>query len=146
MFNKQKAMFILRSSKTHCEADLPQIIKLSQTHKDKKLLIKEIKFANRGILCPYRALQQYIKLQPLSQSTNENFFIFRDKSTVQAYQFRNVLREIITKCGFDSHLYDCHRFRTGRSLDRLKMGYSVESIKKIGCWKSNAIYTYLNRG
>ena len=61
--NKPKAMFILRSSKTTTRGDLPQIIKLSQSTADLKLLINEVDFGKRRILCPYAALDRYIAMR-----------------------------------------------------------------------------------
>ena len=45
--------------------------------------------------------------------------------------------------GFKDELYSVHSVRMGRACDLLKLGLSVESIKKIGRWRSNAVFRYL---
>ena len=42
----------------------------------------------------------------------------------------------------DPSLYSCQGVRLGYALDLLDMGLSVETIKKMGRWRSNAIYEY----
>ena len=44
---------------------------------------------------------------------------------------------------FDDTLYGTHSLRSGRTCDLYKLGLSVETIKKIGRWKSNAVFRYL---
>ena len=54
-----------------------------------------------------------------------------------------VLKFIIKKAGFDQKLYNCQSLRIGRASDMLKLGISIETIKKLGRWTSNAVFTYL---
>ena len=56
---------------------------------------------------------------------------------------RNVLKIAIQASGFDKDVYNCGSLRIGRASDLLKLGISVETIKKIGRWRSNAVFTYL---
>ena len=42
-----------------------------------------------------------------------------------------------------SELYLFHGFQSGRASDLLKLGVSVETIKKLGRWHSNAVFRYL---
>ena len=54
-----------------------------------------------------------------------------------------ILKLMKDKCGLDSRLYNTHSLRTGCALDLLKLGLSVETIKKLGRWKSNTVFMYL---
>ena len=47
--------------------------------------------------------------------------------------------------GLEEVNYDTHSLRIGCAKDLQKAGLSVESIKDIGRWKSNAVYQYLNK-
>ena len=57
---------------------------------------------------------------------------------------RNTLKHILQFAGFKKEYYCVHSFRTGRAMDLLKYGVLVETIKKLGRWKSNAVFTYLS--
>ena len=90
--------------------------------------------------CPYEALWSYTAIRPKYNSLNEAFFVFRDRSPVMPQQLRGVLKKILMIESFDKKLYLVHGLCAGRAIDLMEMGVSVESIKKIGCWKSNAVF------
>ena len=50
---------------------------------------------------------------------------------------------MLTQAGYNSKLYTFHSERSRRALDLLKLGLSVETIKRLGRWKSNAVFRYL---
>ena len=134
--NKKKMMFILRSSKTHNAGPQPQIIKISSAaswggHN------------SLGHFCPFASLQKYITIRRKQVEPNKQFFIFRDRAPVKAYNFRKILKAAIKKIGLDDSLYESHSLRIGRATQLLKIGLSVETIKKLGCWCSNAVCAYL---
>ena len=123
-------MFILRSSKTHNKSSFPQTVKISQKQdnlKDKKI----------RTYCPYR---RYLNNRGAFNDYEENFFVFKGGSPVEITQFHNTLKLMIKIAGFD---YSMHSLRGGHSLDLMSSGLSVETIKKLGRWKSNAVYNYL---
>ena len=60
---------------------------------------------------------------------DEQFFIFRDKSPVQPQNIRNLLRDLLKNLNLDPLLYDVHSFRSGRTVDLSKFGYSLEKDK-----------------
>ena len=71
------------------------------------------------------------------------FFIFKDGSHVSANHMHNVLRKMLQRVNLDPSLYNTHSLRIGRSCDLLKYGYSIEQVKMMGHWKSNAVYRLL---
>ena len=93
--------------------------------------------------CPYKLLQEYIDIRPHSTSEIEQFFVFADRSPVTPLQARETLKTMITRISFQSRLYNFYSLRIDRCSDLLKYGVSVETIKKIGHWKSNAVFSYL---
>ena len=135
--NKEKILFILRSSKTHGTYARPQLIKIST-----------VEFKN-GIqnrphrVCPYVTLCLYFKHRPRYFNTNEPLFIFKDLSPVTDSHMRSTLHLMLKLMGYKEFLYNCHSFCSGRSCDLLKFGVSVETIKKLGRWTSNVVYSYL---
>ena len=134
--NKDKIMLVLYSSKTHGAESGPQKIKISAAATKSK--IRSQKF-----FCPFKLVIHFMKLRGSYLSTKEAFFVFRDRNPVQASQFRTVLRSLLTRINLDGTLYDIHSFRSGRTSDLEKFGYSIDQIKAMGRWKSNAVYRYL---
>ena len=140
--NKKKFLFVLRSSKTHTRGMKPQKIKISMT-KHKAASQDRARKTRAKRWCPYKMLKIYSSLRVKSKSRNESFFIFKDRSPVKPSQLREVLKTTLKKGKFDPSLYGFHSLRTGRSIDLLKLGFSVETIKQLGRWKSNVAFNYL---
>ena len=132
--NKDKILMVLYSSKTHGSESGPQKIKIS---------VSDTVKARKGIFCPFHLVARYMSMRGPYSEVEEKFFVYTDNRPVQAYQLRNVLRQLLDSLGLDSALYDVHSFRIGRTCDLEKFGYSVDQIKSMGRWKSNAVYRYL---
>ena len=81
----------------------------------------------------------------MSKDWNEPFFVFRDRSLVKPSHLRTILCNVLITSGFDHTLYTVYSLRAGRALWLLKGGggVSVETIKHLGHWKSNAVFVYL---
>ena len=95
-------------------------------------------------ICPFDAIRNYIAVRPAVRDImNEPFFVFSDNRPVSLVHFRNALNQMLQSAKINDKRYSSHGFRAGRSLDLLRAGLSVETIKKLGRWKSNVIYTYL---
>ena len=141
-YNKRKFMFILRTSKTHYKNSKPQMIKITSTSSRNTNYLQRVRPSD--IPCPYNLLREYLKIRGNYKHQNEQFFVFSDNSPVMPSHVRACLKTIILQTGFKhQHLYSVHALRAGRACDLLKLGVSVESIKKVGRWKSNAVYKYL---
>ena len=54
-----------------------------------------------------------------------------------------MLPKTLQYAGVNATMYTAHGFHAGRVLEMLELGIPVETIKKLGHWKSNAVYTYL---
>ena len=137
--NKNKVLFILRSSKTHNRGDPPKLIKITSTATIRPVT-NDIGIQHH---CPYQLLWSYLHFRKGYLNDDENFFVFRDRTPVSPRNFTTVLKKVITFEGLDCKNYSSHSMRVWRSLDLLKLGLSVETIKKLGRWKSNAVYAYL---
>ena len=134
--NKAKMLFILCTSKTHWKNNKPQMVKItSPTVIDKTSI-------NKGF-CPFALLRQFAAQRGPYGDSREPLFIFRDGQPVKPDHMRQCLRNAIKMIGLNQHLYSVHSLHVGRSTDLFLMGLSVETIKKLGRWKSNAVYRYL---
>ena len=143
--NKNKIMILLHTSKTHWRDSKPQIIKINSVEYNptgQKEMRNNI--SNNGF-CPFQILQEYVgaRKSRIASNPDEPFFVFRDRSPVSALNLRVMLRAILKEIGLDNTLYNVHSFRIGHAGDLLSMNLSVETIKKLGRWKSNIVYNYL---
>ena len=134
--NKKKLKFTLLSSKTHTRSDKPQIVKISSKENSN---FRE----STSMHCPFEALRNYLAIRPEKSSDSEQFFVFSDGSPVLPSQLRTVFKSCINKMNLNHRRFRIHGIHAGRAVDLLEMGVSVESIKKLGRWRSNAIYAYL---
>ena len=136
--NKPKLLFILESSKTHNRGDKPQMVKITKSPID-----KERRNSKPSRHCPFSYLESYLAIRPDSLHDNEQFFVFSDNMPAQCSHIREVFFEAIKNAKLNPHAYSFHCLRTGRASRLLELGLSVETIKKIGRWHSNAVFTYL---
>ena len=130
--NKDKILFILLTSKTHGTGSKPQTVKISglKSFKDKAF-------------CPFSLLRDYLKIRLPVKDRNKAFFVFADRSPISAACIRTTLRKCIRVINLNPNVYSFHGYCAGRATDMMKMGMSVETIKKLGRWKSNTLYSYL---
>lgn len=136
--NKRKFLFIFTTSKTHGEGNKPQQVKFTSTP-----IASNSTAASRSELCPYETLKSYIAVRSPSMSETEQFFVYADGTPVKMDCLRKYLKKMIKLLNLNPASYCFHGFRSGRSGDLLKCGVSIEMIKKLGRWKSNAVFTYL---
>ena len=135
--NKNKILLVLYSSKTHGVNSHPQKIKITAANAQSAQSVK-----TDQLICPFEAVRSFLRIRGSYTSEFDNFFIFRDKTTVQASHVRSILKDCITSLGLDSTLYNTHSFRIGRTVD-LWNGHNLDFLKQIGRWRSNAVYRYL---
>ena len=127
--SKTRVLIILYSSKTHGRDSRPQEVRLNKNK-------------SKG-LCPVSNMLDYTQIRPGYSDDNDPLFIFSDGTPVKAAQVQNVLRTILKALDLNPKNYDTHSFRIGRATDLSKMGQTVDTIKKCGRWRSNAVYEYL---
>ena len=121
------------------------MVKISSTRISKK-------YANGGKMktknpksefCPYQTLRRYIGKWGGYLKDDEPFFIFRERSPVTPRHVSYCLKLILSHLGLQQEFYGTHSFRADRSCDLFNIGVSIENIKKLGCWCSNAVFRYL---
>ena len=144
--NRKEILIMLYTSKTHNESDEPQRIRIKQNQLEvlsKKKCDEISKQCINKNFCPIKWFNRYRKVRGGYITKSEQFFIFSDGSPLTARHLRTTLRQIILKLGLNEKLYDVHSFRIGRATDLFRQGISIEKIKDLGRWKSNAVYKYL---
>ena len=87
--NKDKMLFIIRSSKTLLKGVQPQMVKISSTSKNSS--------NNKYCSCPFRLLQNYCQKRGGFLSEDEPFFVFKDHFPVKPRHMSNYLCLILTK-------------------------------------------------
>ena len=118
------------------------MVKITSSPLNNLKVMRNDKDRNKSF-CPFNLVKEYQAVRPLATSDAEQFFVFQDSSPVTPAQVRKVFTKAITVAGLEPHAYTFHCLRSGRASGLLKLGLSVETIKKIGRWRSNAIFTYL---
>ena len=142
--NKKKLMFLLHSSKTHGNDKKTQVIKIHGSEYD-VTGVKRLGNIKKGRHCPFHLLKNYVDMRKKHAADNEQFFVFRNREVVTAENFRTTLRKVINYIGLQLSLYRTHSLRAGHAVQMVENdGISVETARKLGRWKSNAIYTYLS--
>ena len=132
--NKNKTLVVLYSSKTHAKESQPQKVKICALENKEK---------SKRFFCPFKALRAYAQIQGAYHHSNEQFFIFADRSPVTPVQIRTVLKDLIKRIGLDNQLYDMHSLQIGMASQMLQNGIPVDQICIYGRWKSNAVFRYL---
>ena len=149
--NTSKLLIILYTSKTHGLDSQPQQIKIfgkgnieinTKYARHTSYILKKEEL---GKFCPVEWTKRYIHLRgPRSLTSNDDpLFRLSDKSPLNSTMLRNLLRQIINELNLEGSLYDTHSFRIGRATDLFKSGVTIDNIKQLGRWKSNAVYKYL---
>ena len=142
--NKDKILLVLYSSKTHSRANPLQRIKISASDEQESTKkMWEIKGKLVRFFCPFNIVRTYISAQGDYINENENFFVFSDKTAVKPKHPNKVLKTCLQRINIDDSLYLVHSLRAGTACDMLKQGHTIDHIKYVGRWKSNAVYKYL---
>ena len=144
--NKDKMMFVLHTSKMHGRGHKPQIIKFSARKRDDYLQTSSLKIGKDKRdkrLCPFQLLRNHVKMRKKFINRHKPFFILRDRTPVSAMMFRGILKKLLIFQGLDPSLYGGHNLKGGHATNMAELQISLELIRKIGRWKSSAIFTYL---
>ena len=96
-----------------------------------------------GHFCPFELFTEYMKLRGGFHTDSEQFFIFREKIPVTPTHIRTVLKRCIKDVGINERFYDCHSLRVGRTCDLVRLGFTIDEVKRLGRWKSNAVFQYI---
>ena len=133
--NKDKILLLLHSSKTHGRESRPQTIKIEAN--------EDVYHPKTPTYCPFRLARKYLRVRGDYVEDEDQLFVFSDQSPVMPAHVRSLLKQLLADLNLNPDLYDTHSFRIGRASDLSKAGHSLDYIKQVGRWKSNAVYRYL---
>ena len=139
--NKNKILFVLRTSKTHWTDVSPQFVKIASRKVSMTDKVDEQQIETG--FCPFKIINDYITKRPEISNNDQQFFVFSDGSAVKPTHMRTVLKKLLVQAGFNKKLYGTHSLRIRRASDLRKMQISVETIKNLGRWRSNSVFLYL---
>ena len=131
--HKQKILLILYTSKTHGHYSRLQKIKIWSDSNQ-----------SSDEFSPFLVTTKFLRERGGYVHDDEPLFIFSDRTPVRPRHFKRVLRTALRNLGLDSRLYDMHSFRIGRASDLIRSGATVEQVKRLGRWRSNAVYKYMS--
>ena len=115
---------------------------INYKHSDGKhfrLEIHVVKHKN-SIICAVSACKKYLALRYQKRGP---FFIQSNGQAVSRQFFKNALNDALNFCGLNTKLYKAHSFRKGFATEASHKGYSTETIRSLGRWKSDAYKLYL---
>ena len=135
--NKDKILLVLYTSKTHGYNSNPQLIKIEADGTSTR--------GTDRTHSPFNIVQGYSNIRGGYMNDEDHYFIFRDGNPVTPGHFRKILKLMIRRVGLNHKIYDTHSLRIGRATDLSKLGFSVDQIKFLGRWKSNAVYKYIRK-
>ena len=115
--NKNKILILLHSSKTHGKGSYPQKIK-----------IQAFQTRSNSFFCPFKILREYLEARGDYENEMEDFFIFKDRATVQAENVRSILRKALKNLGLRADLYNTHSFRIGKAMEMMAANYKISEI------------------
>ena len=97
-----------------------------------------------SVLCPWRAYRRLIRLVPAQLCEPLFLFSTSPRKCVTSYYFVKILREVLTKAGFQASCFTGHSFRRGGATFAFQVGVPGELIKFQGDWSSEAYLQYLD--
>ena len=130
--NKNKILIFLYTSKMHDQSSRPQKVKITQSSHNQT-----------RHFCPFKLVQNFLRFRGSYTSHDEQFFVFKGAIPMEAQHVRLVLKDMIHRLNLNPKGYVFHSMRAGHASDMVKWGFTIEQIKRLGRWKSNAIYKYV---
>ena len=125
--NKNKILILLHSSKTHGKGSYPQKIKIQASQP-----------RSNSFFCPFKLLRAYLEARGDYINETEDFFIFKDRATVQAENVRTILRKALKNLGLRADLYNTHSFRIGKATEMMAANYTIAEIMRAGRWRTTS--------
>jgi hypothetical protein len=138
---------LCRSDISITASGLVVVIKWSKTIQagERFLLIPLLSIPNSP-LCPVRAYHNMLANTPATQISPA--FLYHNVKgklvPITQHVFSARLSTALCKAGLNSALYSGHSFRRGGATWAFSVGFSAESIKLLGDWKSDSFLLYIH--
>lgn len=114
-------------------------LRFSKTDQSGKGVFLEIP-KSESTLCPVLSINEYLLVR---SSGDGPFFCHFSGAPLTRYQFSAMLSKALKHAGVEFKRFKSHSFRIGGATALSMAGHSIEEIKNIGRWKSNAYKSYI---
>ena len=128
IFHKNGCAIVIRWSKTIQFKERTLVIPLPRIHDSN--------------LCPVQALFRTFSMTPNASQEGPALMV-TTKQPLRLQDFLKVLKTVVQQSGLDPKAYSGHSFRRGGASWAFQCGVSIETIRQIGDWKSNAYTKYI---
>eukprot|EP00731_Ephydatia_muelleri_P028120 Em0019g993a len=91
--------------------------------------------------CPVAAMEAYIECYRCSTHSTP-LFHFRDGRPLTPKSFRSTFLSLVDQCGYDPAKYNTHSLHIGAATAAARVGLLIDTIQKLGRWRSKAYQTY----
>lgn len=119
---------------------LDLVIRVSKTDQKGTSVTLHIDQGSSVKLCPVKAMAAFLAIRP---SQGGPLFVHFGGDPLTTYQFGNILKKGIKSVGLDPLGFSSHSFRIGAATAAAIGGISMEVIKGMGRWKSEAVNSYI---
>lgn len=101
-------------------------------------------FCNSKLLCPKCLLDKHVVSRHREGAMPmDPLFVLENGQPLKRVTFIKHLRQVLTLCGFDYHLYNGHSFRIGAATSAAEKHIEDHLIKTMGRWSSDAYCRYI---
>ena len=130
-FNKTGAQLCIRWSKTNQFAQRNRVLPLPTV--------------NDHVLCPVKALYNYIAMVPVTPNPSPLFTVSTNSGCkpLSPANFVHRIRSALSPGNIETSDYAGHSFRRGGATWAFQAGLSVDTIRQLGDWRSNAYMQYI---
>ncbi|XP_070203313.1 uncharacterized protein [Littorina saxatilis] len=91
-------------------------------------------------VCPLRCMRAYLSARPAGAGLLFKHF---SGAPLTRYQFQAVLKKCAASLGWQVSRFSSHSFRIGASTTAVINGMTMEELKTLGRWKSQAVRVYI---
>jgi hypothetical protein len=98
-----------------------------------------------SVLCPVQAIFKALSMTPTASPDGPAFMILSPKGPrpLTSKMFVGRIRQCLVSRGLEAHRYAGHSYRRGGASFGYKIGLSVETVRQLGDWRSNAYMNYI---
>jgi hypothetical protein len=99
-------------------------------------------YATGGPLCPLRWIQIMLDRAPL-KNPDAPVFQRANGRPITYNILQSFIKKLCAKAGLNSSRYSTHSLRIGGATTLMALGFSADTVKELGRWKSIAYQTYI---
>ncbi|XP_070550754.1 uncharacterized protein [Ptychodera flava] len=101
-------------------------------------------FATKSTICPVTTIHRFLRVRrQMCSSPQEPLFILPERVPLNRETFTALLRSLLSRLGFQPHLYAGHSFRIGAATTAAHAHLPDHLIQTLGRWSSDCYRTYI---